>query len=81
MRTKIDGDDLMLHFGDLYDENIILSCTTKYNLSILAKCNTIIMDGALKIVHKNYFQLYTIYFTSFNTRIPLVYRLMKRKNQ
>jgi hypothetical protein len=50
MKTTIYGNDFMLHCDDITDENRIIIWTTKYNLTILSRCNTLIMDGTFKIV-------------------------------
>ncbi|KAG0441072.1 hypothetical protein DMUE_1313 [Dictyocoela muelleri] len=81
MKTNLNGENFLLHFDDPDCEDRILIWSTVSDLEKLKSSNTWLIEGTFRIASKNFSQLYTIHGLIFDTRLPLVYCLMNKKNE
>ncbi|KAG0438842.1 hypothetical protein DMUE_2845 [Dictyocoela muelleri] len=61
------------------ERNIIF--TTEYNLRILNQSETWLCDGTFFVAPNNFEQVYNIHCKYFGKLIPMIYVLMKRRNE
>lgn len=79
--TTHKKEDFLMYCEEFSSDDGMAIFTTSTNLRTLVACDTVLMDGTFKSCPRFFVQVYTIFAYANHTYLPLVYGLLRNKEQ